>query len=199
MTRDAIDVSALPDYAFHHRGIIWWGTMGIIAIEGTMFAMLIVAYLYLKGRSPHWPPGQFPPDLLWGTLNTVVLLASGVPNQLAKSAAERLDLRKVRLWMAVALVFALAFNVIRILEFRALNVWWDENAYGSIVWALMGFHTFHIVTDFADSSVLLLLFFRGPLSESHFVDVSDNSMYWYFVILSWLPIYAVIYLAPRLW
>jgi cytochrome c oxidase subunit I+III len=99
--------------------------------------------------------------------------------------------------MIVALGFALAFNVIRIFEFRSLNVWWDENAYGSIVWTLLGAHTFHIITDFVDSSVLLALLFIGPVQESHFVDVSDNSMYWYFVVISWLPIYALIYLAPR--
>jgi heme/copper-type cytochrome/quinol oxidase subunit 3 len=27
--------------------------------------------------------------------------------------------------------------------------------------------------------------------------VAENSMYWYFVVLSWIPIYAVIYIAPR--
>jgi cytochrome c oxidase subunit I+III len=53
------------------------------------------------------------------------------------------------------------------------------------------------VTDFADSSVLLALMFIGPIEESHFVDVAENSMYWYFVVLSWIPIYAVIYIAPR--
>lgn len=197
MNRDVIDVSHLPPYAFHHRSLIWWGTMGIIAIEGTIFALLIVTYVYLKGRSPHWPPGSYPPELLWGTLNTAVLIGSALPNHLVKKAAERLDLRQVRLWMTVALGFGLAFNVIRIFEFRSLNVWWDENAYGSIVWTLLGAHTFHIITDFVDSCVLLALLFVGPMSESHFVDVSDNSMYWYFVVISWLPIYAVIYLAPR--
>ena len=30
------------------------------------------------------------------------------------------------------------------------------------------------------------------------LDVSENAMYWYFVVYSWLPIYAVIYLVPRL-
>jgi cytochrome c oxidase subunit I+III len=198
MRRAAIDVERLPPFAFHHRSIVWWGTMGMIAIEGTMFAMLITSYLYLKGRSPHWPPGHFPPDLFWGTLNTIVLLASAIPNQLTKTAAEHLQLRRVRLWLAVALCFGLAFNVIRIFEFQSLNVWWDENAYGSIVWTLLGFHTVHILTDFVDSAVLLVLLFIGPIEESHLVDVSENSMYWYFVVLSWLPIYAVIYLAPRI-
>jgi cytochrome c oxidase subunit 3 len=198
VNRQVLDVSHLPSYAFHHRSIIWWGTMGIIVIEGMIFALLIVSYLYLKGRSPQWPPGYLPPELFWGTLNTAVLLASAIPNQLVKRAAERFDLRNVRLWMLVALAFGLGFNVIRIFEFGALNVWWDDNAYGSIVWTLLGAHTLHIVTDFVDSSVLLALLFIGPIDESRFVDVSDNSMYWYFVVLSWLPIYAVIYIAPRL-
>jgi cytochrome c oxidase subunit III len=198
MNRAAIDVSALPRIAFHHRSILWWGTMGIIAIEGMMFAMMIVNYLYLKGRSPHWPPGQFSPALFWGTVNTILMLASMAPNHFAKRAAERMDVRGVRLWMSIALAFALAFNIIRIFEFQSLNVWWDENAYGSVVWTLLGFHTVHILTDFLDSAFLLTLFVTGPLRETHFVDVSENCMYWYFVVLSWLPIYALIYFAPRL-
>lgn len=197
MKPGVVDVSHLPGFAFHHRSVVWWGTMGLIVIEGMMFAVLITSYLYLKGRSPQWPPGQFAPGLLWGTLNVLILLASAVPNHLTKKAAERLDLRKVRLWMAVALVFGLAFNIVRIFEFQSLNVWYDENAYGSVVWTLLGFHTAHILTDFLDSAVLLALMFIGPIEESHFVDVSENSMYWYFVVLSWLPIYAVIYLVPR--
>ena len=193
MSRPVVDVGKLPAFAFHHRSVVWWGTMGLIVIEGTMFAMLIAAYLFLKGRSPHWPPGHFPPVLLWGTLNTVLLLASAVPNHLAKRAAERLDLR-----LGVALAIGHVLNVVRVLEFRVLNVWWDDNAYGSIVWTLLGFHTFHILTDFIDTLALLVLLFTGPIEESHFVDAAENSMYWYFVVISWLPIYAVIYLVPRL-
>jgi cytochrome c oxidase subunit 3 len=197
-TRAAIDVQHLPTYAFGHRSIVWWATVGLIAIEGAMFALVITSYLFLKGRAPHWPPGLDPPGLLWGTVNTLVLLASLVPNELAKRAAERLDLQKVRLWMVVAIAFAVAFNVIRVFEFRSLNVWFDENAYGSIVWALLGFHTAHILTDLLDSSVLAVLMFTGPLEEKRFVDVSENALYWYFVVAAWLPIYALIYFAPRL-
>jgi cytochrome c oxidase subunit III len=195
--RAVLDVAQLPAYAFHHRSIVWWGTMGMIVIEGMMFALLITSYLYLKGRSPQWPPGAFAPDPLWGTVNLVLLLASALPNHLTKRAAERLDLRRLRLWMSIALGIALAFNVVRVFEFQSLNVWYDENAYGSIVWTLLGFHTVHILTDFIDSAVLLALMFIGPIEESHFVDVAENSMYWYFVVISWLPIYAVIYLVPR--
>ena len=199
MKRAVIDVSTLPDFAFHHRSLTWWGTMGIVVIEGMTFALLVVAYLFLKGRTPHCPSGYFPPALVWGTVNTIILLLSAVPNHLAKKQAERLQLPALRFWLAVALVPAIAFMAIRVLEFQSLNVWWDDNAYGSIVWALLGLHSFHILTDIVDSSVLLALLFIGPLDESHFVDASDNAMYWNFVVVSWLPIYALIYLVPRLW
>ena len=198
MSRPALDVSHLPPVAFGHRNVVWWGTMGIIVIEGTMFAMVGIAYLYLKGRNPHWPSGFAAPDLFWGTLNTIVLLASAVPNQLAKVAAERLDFLRARFWLVVAIGFALAFNVIRIFEFRTLNVWFDSNAYGSITWVLLGFHTVHVVTDFIDSSVLGAVLFIGPVQQSHLVDVSENALYWYFVVFAWLPIYGLIYWAPRL-
>jgi heme/copper-type cytochrome/quinol oxidase subunit 3 len=194
----ALDVGPLPTHAFGHRSIMWWATMGMIAIEGTAFALAIAAYLYLKGRVPHWPPGVSSPGLLWGTLNVVILVASAWPNLLARKAAERFDLSGVRLWMAVALAFALAFNAVRFLEFRQLNVRWDTNAYGSVTWLLLGLHTVHVLTDFLDSTVLAAVMFCGQIDENRFVDVSENAMYWNFVVVSWLPIYAVIYLAPRI-
>ena len=68
----------------------------------------------------------------------------------------------------------------------------------SLVWLLLGLHTTHIVTDVLDSGVLTALMFMGPVEERRFVDVSENAVYWYFVVLTWIPIYGVIYWAPRL-
>jgi heme/copper-type cytochrome/quinol oxidase subunit 3 len=194
-----LDVSTLPPGAFGYRTLTFWGTLGIVVIEGTAFALAIGMYFYLVTRFPEWPPdGVAPPDLTWGTLNTLVLLASMVPNELARRAAEHVDLGAVRIWMVVCLVFAAAFNAVRAYEFAHLNVSWDRDAYGSIVWLLLGLHTVHIITDFLDSAVLAVLMFTGPVEEHRFVDVEENAVYWYFVVIAWLPIYGVIYWAPRL-
>ena len=193
----ALDVSALPSFGFSHRSLMWWGTVGLMAIESTAFALAVFAYFYLRSHANRWPMSSPPPELLWGTLNTVVLVVSMWPNHLAKRAAERLDRRGVRIWITVCLLFSLVFLGVRWLEFDALNVRWDHDAYGSIVWMLLGLHTFHLITDTWDTAVLDTLFFTGPLEGKRFVDVSENSVYWYFVVLSWLPIYAVIYWAPR--
>ena len=184
---------------FGYRSLMWWGTLGLVVIEGTMFALAIGAYFYLRTRSPYWPPhGIAPPDLKWGTLNLFVLLASAIPNELAKRAAEHVALARVRLWLVVALVFGVAFNAIRALEFMTLNVTFSNDAYGSVVWLLLGLHTVHIATDVVDTGVLTALMFIGPVEEQRFVDVEENALYWYFVVFTFLPIYGVIYWAPRI-
>jgi cytochrome c oxidase subunit 3 len=195
----ALDVSELPSFGFSHRSLMWWGTLGVMAIEGTVFAMVIMSYFYLRtNAADEWPLGVPVPGLFWGSLNVILLLVSGVPNHLAKRSAEKYDLAATRLWLAVCTAFAVAFVAVRFLEFTQLHCRWDSNAYGSVVWGLLGLHTLHLVTDLYDTGVLAAMFYGGPLEGKRFVDVSENGVYWYFVVLSWLPIYAVIYWAPRL-
>lgn len=138
-----------------------------------------------------------PPALRWGSLNTIVLLVSLWPNQLAKKAAERQDRQRARTWLSICVALSIVFLVIRGFEFATLNVNWYTNAYGSVVWLLLGLHTTHLVTDTVDTAVLAVLLFTGPFEGKRFVDVSENALYWYFVVLSWFPIYVVIYWAPR--
>ena len=197
--RATIDAAALPDHAFGSRSIMWWSVMLLIAIETTVFVMAIASYFYLQGNENEWPPaGTLPPALRWGTINTIVMLASLIPNQLTKNAAEKMDLRRVRIWLPVAIAFAVVFTSIRVLEFETLNVKWDSNAYGSITWTLLGFHTFHVVTDLLDSLLLVALMYTHHGNKpKRFVDTAENSAYWYFVVLTWIPIYFVIYWAPR--
>jgi len=193
-----LDVGHLPTFAFGHRSPMWWGTMGLIAIETTVFALVVMSYFYLRSHVDVWPMSQFAPELLWGTVNTAIMLASALPNWYTKRAAERLDLQAVRIGLVLCLLFGLAFLGIRILEFATLNTRWDSNAYGSVVWMLLGLHTVHLLTDAYDTLVLTVLMFTGPLEGKRYVDVSENAAYWYFVIFSWIPIYAVIYWGARI-
>lgn len=197
MNRRILDVAALPDHAFGHKGLVWWGTVGFMVIEGSMLVLHLVTYFYLRTRVPEWPPGLPNPGVTLGTANTLLMLVSLLPNHLAKRAAEDYDLRLVRIWLPVCVIFGVAFLAIRWFEFGALASRWDSNAYGSIVWTTMGLHTAHVLADVVDSAVLSGLMFTRHVEPKRLVDVSENSLYWGFIVVSWLPIYVVIYFAPR--
>ena len=194
---DALDVASLPSYGFGHRSLMWWGTAGMIAIEGMAFAFMIVIYFFLRSLSDSWPAGGGAPDLVWGTLNLALILASAIPNIDTDKAAIDHDLAKVRAGLVTLSVFGLVLLLVRALEFTTLNVRGDESAYGSVVWMLLGLHTFNLITDVADSLVLTVLMFKGQLEGKRFVDIAENSGYWNFIVVSWVPIYAVVYWGPR--
>jgi cytochrome c oxidase subunit 3 len=197
--REVSDLARLPLHGMGSASVTWWGTLAFMLIEGTGFALAIAVYLYLLSVAAIWPLNAPRPDLLPGTIVTVILLLSFVPNYLVSRWAERQDLPKVKLGLIVMSILGIAPLVVRIFEFPAMNVSWDSNAYGSIVWTLLGLHTTHIITDVIETLVLgALMFTRHGDNPRRFGDVQDNAMYWNFVVIAWLPIYGCIYWIPRL-
>jgi cytochrome c oxidase subunit 3 len=197
--RFTTNLSGLPDYAFGHRSLTWWGVMAFMVIEGVAFAMAIAAYLFLMNHQDQWPPAPVgPPGLLAGILFTLVMLASEIPNTMIKKAAEKEDIGPVRTGLVVMTLIGLVLFVIRAFEFASLNVGWTDNPYGSVLWMLLVLHTTHVLTDWVDTATLtVLMFTRHGHQGRRFVDVSENSLYWRFVWLAWLPIYLLIYWIPR--
>jgi heme/copper-type cytochrome/quinol oxidase subunit 3 len=197
--RVVADVSRLPLHGLRSASVTWWGTMAFMLIEGTGFALVIAIYFYLMSLAASWPLNAPPPDLLPGTIVTLILLVSTIPNYLLSGWAERQQLGKVRIGMVVMCLLGMAPLIPRAFEFKALNVSWDANAYGSVIWVLLGLHTTHVITDLADTLVLTaLMFTRHAANLRRYGDVQDNVMYWNFVVVAWLPIYTCIYWIPRL-
>lgn len=194
------DVSKLETDGFGPRSLTWWGVVGFMVIEAIGFAILFGAYFFLMTHEQEWTPRPWkPPGLLAGSLFTLVILLSEIPNTMVKKAALRLDLDDVRRLMPWVVAFGAALIVIRGFEFNSLNVLWYENAYGSVLWALLLMHTVHLGTDWADTFVLWRLM-ETPHGQQkrRFVDAEENALYWRFVWLSWLPVYLLIYWIPRL-
>jgi heme/copper-type cytochrome/quinol oxidase subunit 3 len=193
------DLRDLPTFGFGPRTLTWWGTLGFMALEGSGFVLAAGAYLYLMTLAPKWPLNAAQPDYLPGTIVTVLLLVSEPLNLMLARWARNCDIRKVRLGLVAMSFLGLAPLVVRWFEFPALLIRWDSNAYGSAVWFLLGLHTMHLLTDVGDTLVLTaLMVTRHGYNGRRFSDVSDNAFYWDFVVLSWLPIYFILYWLPRL-
>jgi heme/copper-type cytochrome/quinol oxidase subunit 3 len=194
------DVSKLETDAFGFRSLTWWGIIGFMLIEATGFALLFGAYFYLMAQEQHWAPQPWhPPQLFAGTLFTVVILLSEIPNVMVKRAANALNLNSVRRLLVWMVAVGPVLFVIRAFEFNSLNVFWYDNAYGSVLWALLVMHTTHLGTDWVDTVVLWrLMVTRHGEQKRRFVDTDENALYWRFVWGSWIPVYLLIYWVPRL-
>ena len=197
LARRELNVAGLPTIVFGHRSLIWWGTMGMMLIEGTMFAITLAAYFFLRTRSSDWPPGLMPPRITAGTVNLAIFLVSVAPAIWVQKVAEKGDLGKTQIGLVVMSLVGIGNLIARVYEFPSLMSTWDANAYASITWMLLGLHTVHLATDWADTVVLTVLMFTDRVDGKRFMDTSENSDYWYFVVLTWIPIYLVIYWAPR--
>jgi heme/copper-type cytochrome/quinol oxidase subunit 3 len=193
---DRPDYGALPTYAFGPRSTLYWGTLGFIVIEGLGFVFTIAAYLYLASQNRSWPLSP-PPDLLWGSLLLGLMLLSEVPNIWTRNAALARNATRVRIGVAIMSLIGIALMALRVFEYTTLNVRWDSNAYGSIVWVLLSLHSAHLMTDVVETVIILVLLFDGPMQGKRFAIVEDNQNYWDFVVLSWVPIYLTLYWLPR--
>jgi cytochrome c oxidase subunit 1/cytochrome c oxidase subunit I+III len=194
--RPLIDVSELPTVAFGSRAPLWWGVAGLITIESMMFALLAACYFYLRGGASVWPPPRNVPSLSAGTWNLALLLLSLIPMHLGNRAAAARSLKGMRKWLLVTTAFSLVCLALRAVELNSLNFRWDAHAYGSIVWVIFGMHSLHLLTSNVENLLFLALLFKGPIEEKHLLDLRLNGMYWFFVVLVWIPFYIIVFLDP---
>jgi heme/copper-type cytochrome/quinol oxidase subunit 3 len=194
------DLADLPTHKFGPSSLTWWGIIAFMVIEGGFFMLTFAAYFFLMGHEQGWPPeGRQAPDVLAGTLFTIVIILSEIPNTMIKKAARAGDIPAIRRLILVMTAVGAILLVIRGFEFNSLNCRWTDDAYGSIIWALLLLHTTHLITDWGDTVVLGALIYTPVAYEGRRqVDVDENSLYWRYVWLLWLPIYLMIYWVPRL-
>lgn len=197
--RSVIDLRGLPDVVFGPRDVMWWGTLGFIIIEGFTLVLCAAAYVYLTQNFSTWPPQNTPlPSLGAPSLQVLVMLVSLYPSWWTSKAARRFDLGRVRIGLIACTAFGLAIVGLRAWELLvSLNVRWDANAYGSVQWLVLGLHGSLLLIELAEIGGMALLFWLAPVEEKHMSDVTDLEFYWYFMVLSWLPLYVLCFWLPR--
>jgi heme/copper-type cytochrome/quinol oxidase subunit 3 len=188
-----IDVSELKSFAFGQRSTLFWGTALLCLIEGTALALLFTAYFYVRGNFYEWPPSARIPPLV-GVLSTVTLVLTLVPMRLTAKAARTMDLARTRRWQIISTVLGAVALGLRAWEMHDIPFLWTENAYASIVWTSIGFHTVDFIVELGESIVLCAILLKGPLEKKHFEDIEVNAIFWAFLVLIWLPFAGVFYL-----
>ncbi|PWU01053.1 MAG: hypothetical protein C5B51_23725 [Terriglobia bacterium] len=197
--RRTLDVSGLPPYEISNQAPLFWGQVLMCLIEGTLLCMLIATYFYLRLGIDVWPgPGVHPPGLTLSSWALIPLVASCVGSYLASEAAKKDSRSGMLLGMGLNLSLAVIFLVLRALDWNSLNFTWASDAHGSIVWTILFLHSYDIVADILMTAVLIVIVASGRYGPRQRIGVHVDSVLWYFLVGIWIPLYGVVYWAPRL-
>ncbi len=131
------------------------------------------------------------------TINTGILLTSGVTLTIAHHAVIAAQRSKAIFWMWITVLLGVTFLGFQVYEYMhaysELNLKLSSGIYGSTFFMLTGFHGFHVFVG-----MLMLLFITLRLGKGHFTPTKHfgfegAAWYWHFVDVVWLGLYIVVY------
>jgi cytochrome c oxidase subunit III len=201
-----IDASLLPGSAFDSRAAVWWGNTLLLVIESMTVALLVVSYFYVAKNYAEFPPprvDELPtihdpsPDLGISTVNLVLLLASAAWALRVGSGARKKLRGATARGLALLAALGLASIALRVGELPGLKFAWDDNAYASVAWGILVLHLLYLIVGVAEVGFLALTLSLYEMEDKLAVDVTLTTGYWYWVVGTWVVLYAVVYWAPR--
>jgi heme/copper-type cytochrome/quinol oxidase subunit 3 len=154
-----------------------------VATEAVLFGALIASFVYLRFRTPHWPPDGIPkPELLAPLALTGMLVATSAPMQIAFLEARRGLLRSARLALGCALIVQTAYVGLQLHFYLddLHTVKPHETAYGSVYAVLLGAHLLHVLVGALLTLWILFRLLTG-LTRYRLTGLHAITLYWHFV------------------
>ncbi|MBP1621301.1 MAG: heme-copper oxidase subunit [Acidobacteria bacterium] len=169
----------------------------LIASLAVLFASTITGYLVVRTRAEVWPPVGMPslPSGLW--LSTVLIVLSSLTIQWAVAGIRRDRQQPLRLGLLATLVLGLAFLASQTVNWFGLvaaDVRPGANLYAFTFFVLTWLHALHVVGGLVPLAVVTTRAWRGGYSAGFHPGVEYTAMYWHFLDVVWLILFAVLYL-----
>jgi len=175
------------------------GTIVWLASELMFFAALFAMYFTMRAvNQASWSEYTEKLNVPFATVNTIILVLSSVTCQLGVFAAERGDVRKLRMWFIITFIMGAVFVAGQVTEYAQLvkeGVTLSSSAYGSVFYLTTGFHGMHVT-----GGLIAFLFVLGRTYASRrFTHRQATtaivvSYYWHFVDVVWIGLFTMIYL-----
>jgi len=195
--------------AHDHRGGISNPILGMILFicsEIMFFSGLFAAYFSVRAAAKTWPPG--PPDVpaemaehfnihaepWFAVVLTVILVISSATCQLAVWAIRRNDRTGFIRALGVTLVLGIVFLIGQIYDYSTLGFGVADTTFGTTFYTLTGFHGAHVFGGVIMLSVVLYRGLAGQFSARHHDAVEATSLYWHFVDVVWIALFATLYI-----
>ena len=131
------------------------------------------------------------------TLNTALLLSSGVTLTIAHHALIASRRAKTVFWMWVTVLLGATFLGLQAYEYihayRDLNLKLSSGIFGSTFFMLTGFHGFHVFVGLLMLLSITLRLMKGHFTSDRHFGFEGAAWYWHFVDVVWLGLYVVVY------
>ncbi|MBS0308051.1 MAG: cytochrome c oxidase subunit 3 [Proteobacteria bacterium] len=131
------------------------------------------------------------------TINTLLLLTSGVTLTISHHALRAGHRSKTAFWLFATILLGAVFMGFQAYEYHhaytELNLKLTSGIYGSTFFMLTGFHGFHVTMGAIMLSVVLYRLLRGDFTPEHHFAFEGAAWYWHFVDVVWLGLYIVVY------
>ena len=200
-----------------------WGMSWFIFSEVMFFASFFGALFYARvitlpalgdfdhkllwpdfaGTWPHNGPAGLVPQFTkidaWPlpTVNTILLVTSGIWLTIAHHALRANERGKAIFWLVMTLLFGFGFVAIQAYEYmhayRDLGLRLDSGIFGSTFFMLTGFHGFHVLIGAIMLTVVTLRVAKGHFKPDHHFAFEAAAWYWHFVDVVWIGLYIVVY------
>jgi cytochrome c oxidase subunit III len=181
------------------------GIILFIVSEAVMFGAFFAQYFYNRVLSDSWPsrvglPPGFDrvPAFPLPVIMTVLLVASGFTAHWAQSAIRRDDRDQFQGWLIVTILFGLSFLGAQAYEYanfifnEGFNI--TSGIYGTVFFSLTGLHGLHVTIGVMLLVGILIRAFLGHFSSRSHFGVEGTVLYWHFVDVVWIALYATLYL-----
>ena len=131
------------------------------------------------------------------TINTALLLTSGVTLTIAHHALIAGRRASTILWMWITVALGVIFMGCQAYEYmhayRDLNLKLSSGIYGSTFYMLTGFHGFHVLVGSLMLLVITIRLMKGHFTPERHFGFEGAAWYWHFVDVVWLGLYFIVY------
>nr|WP_202427446.1 cytochrome c oxidase subunit 3 [Duganella margarita] len=131
------------------------------------------------------------------TINTALLLTSGVTLTIAHHALRAGHRAQTAIWLFATVLLGAVFMGFQAYEYHhaytELNLKLTSGIYGSTFFMLTGFHGFHVTMGAIMLSVVLYRVLKGHFTPDNHFAFEGAAWYWHFVDVVWLGLYVVVY------
>ena len=180
------------------------GIILFIVSEAVMFGAFFAQYFYNRVLSESWPtraglPAGFDrvPAFPLPVIMTVLLVASGFTAHWAQSAIRRDDRDQFQGWLIVTVLLGASFLGAQAYEYtnfivnEGFNI--TSGIYGTVFYSLTGLHGIHVTVGVILLTGVLIRGFLGHFSSRNHFGVEGTILYWHFVDVVWIALYATLY------